>query len=652
MVSMDEYLAALQGPESGGNLTIRNRTSGAEGLYQIMPATQEGLRRQGFNLDMSTEEGQTAAARELTRQNDVLLRHRLQRDPTDAERYFAHGFGGPAASYLLAHPEMPLETGLRTFYGGTRFGERFADRIFEQNPNLAALRSRPVTEAVAEYGNRLHTTSRRQFNAAPAAAPQVSAVPPIRLDGMDVGGGVGDVATGGDDSASDYDPTVSLMPLLRARPDDQLAQAPAPAAAAPAPAPAAAPAAAPAPTVAAQSGTQRDLDLVRIRLRSATNPDDVNRLRTLEDQLLQRLEAERTGRPIIPLRPEGATPPAPSLTRPPSAEELSAAQRRIDQAAPEPGSWRDWLFRALPFMAPQADPSARLERVAPSTVPPAPPPAPPAPAAAPPAAPPPPPPPAPQLPDVPNITLPPMPTIPDPDYSRLYAIMERMQNPTRAPRESPREQGLQDFLAGLGAGGGSRGHTISEVLGAAGAGASASRSARGAEERAAAERYDQALQQGAERAGGLAATIAGQQQHTALTRAQLAQQQAQFGATSAINLYRAQVARMVAQARIDDAHRRALVGEPLSSTAQQVLLDSLAGQFSQQADERGIRERGREQWFAFIQTAPGQTQRRSYMREFLTSTPQGRALMERYRHSLTSRLQPGTSALPSDTIEE
>jgi hypothetical protein len=168
----------------------------------------------------------------------------------------------------------------------------------------------------------------------------------------------------------------------------------------------------------------------------------------------------------------------------------------------------------------------------------------------------------------------------------------------------------------------------------------------------AAERFDQALQQGAERGRRACATIAGQQQHTALTRAQLAQQQAQFGATSAINLYRAQVARMVAQARIDDAHRRALVGEPLSSTAQQVLLDSLAGQLCQQADERGIRERGRRAMVCVYSDCTGQTQRRSYMREFLTSTPQGRALMERYRHSLTSRLQPGTSALPSDTIEE
>src|SRR5262245_16671864 len=100
-MAYEDYLRALQGPESAGNLTARNQFSGAAGLYQILPSTAEGLRRQGHNFDLSTREGQTAAAAELTRQNDMLLRTRLRRDPTDAERYFAHGFGGPAAAYML-----------------------------------------------------------------------------------------------------------------------------------------------------------------------------------------------------------------------------------------------------------------------------------------------------------------------------------------------------------------------------------------------------------------------------------------------------------------------------------------------------------------------------------------------------------------------
>jgi len=48
MVDYNDYLAALAGPESGRDPTARNRYSGAQGLYQIMPATQEGLRRQGM----------------------------------------------------------------------------------------------------------------------------------------------------------------------------------------------------------------------------------------------------------------------------------------------------------------------------------------------------------------------------------------------------------------------------------------------------------------------------------------------------------------------------------------------------------------------------------------------------------------------------
>ena len=641
-MAYEDYLRALPVPESGGDPTATNPLSGAQGLYQIMPATQAGLRRQGFNLDMSTPEGQTRAAAELTRQNDVLLRSRLNRDPTDAERYFAHGFGGPAATYALAHPEMPLGQALRTFYGGTRQGEHFADIIYRQNPNLHALWDRPVTETVANFGTRLtgRTGNRPQTGPAPPAAPtvagspQVSLAPSLRQEGDTLSLSVSD-------SASDFDPTVSPMPTLRPQGGQQLAQAPVPV---PPPPDAAAPAAPAAPT---ESPTEHDLALVRQRLRSATSPQDVNRLRTLEDQLLQRLEAERTGRPIIPLRPEGASQAAPSLSRDPSQEELQAAQRRIDAQAPEPGSFRDWLFRALPFMAPQAAPSARLERVAPSTAAPAPP----APPAAPPAAPsaPPTPPPAAtgqDLPAVPNVTIPPMPNIPGPDYNRLYALMERMQNPERAPQQSSSERTWDTVLAGLAAGGQyRRGDRIGDVIGRAGAGSVGQRLSRGQEERTADERYATARAGGVERAGTLAATVAGQEQQGALTRAEIAQRDQQLRTQSALQLYNIQVNRMIAQSRIDAARTRTQQGEAYGPEARQSIMRGLRERFAAEADAEGARRHGGVvPWRTHIGTAQGQAERNAIMDRFLTTTQAGRELLQQWQHALSPRLPAGTTA--------
>jgi len=222
MVDYNDYLAALAGPESGRDPTARNRYSGAQGLYQIMPATQEGLRRQGFALDMSTPEGQTRAASELTRQNQLLLRSRLRRDPTESELYFAHGFGGPAASYLLTHTDQPLGAALRTFYGGTRQGEQFADRIRAQNPNLAALWDRPVTDTVTDFGTRL-AGGRSAGRSGPS--PAASAGTPAPRLPADVVQPL-NVSAASDPGASDFDPLVSAMPLLQTSGGEQLAQVP------------------------------------------------------------------------------------------------------------------------------------------------------------------------------------------------------------------------------------------------------------------------------------------------------------------------------------------------------------------------------------------------------------------------------------------
>ena len=558
MGQYDDYLRAVTVPEAGGRMdpNLLNMVgSGARGPYQIMPATAEGLRRQGHNFDMNTVEGQTAAASELTRQNEVLLRTRLGREPTPGELYFAHGMGGPAAAYLLANQEMPLEVALRTFYGGTRQGEGFADRIFAQNPNLAQRRSRPVAETVADFGTRLQGGRGR--------APAQAGPPPM-------------------------------------------------------------------PTLRAQEGTPGEL----ITLTQTAQPDaappaggaypltPVPLVPPGAQYFPPMVDADTTGPGItpIPVPPPTTTPIAPTL--------------------PEAGSGPLGVRPAPPAPPPPPPPPPATTRtyeggvtIGPEGIR-VPPPPPPPPAA------------LPTLPTGPAAPVTP-PDIASPDYARLMALIEQMANPTRPTAQTDRERGMEAFWAGLGAGGASApGDTIGSVIGRAGAGAASHRSAANRAARQEEERYHQARAEGAGRAGQMALGIAGQQQQAGVSRAELAQRGQQHADTHSLNLYRAQVARMVAEDRLTRAREGR--GGALGNPAQTAVIQSIIGRYAERAEAELARRHGAN-WPLLRASAQGQEMVNQTALALSMQDPEGQRLWNAYQPLLSSRqFAPGTAP----TVEE
>ena len=97
-----EYLAKTAQIESAGNPNAHN-PSGADGLFQFMPATaqQYGL------SDTRDPMASTVAAARLASDNRNALAKALGRDPTDAELYLAHQQGAGGAAKLLANPDAP-----------------------------------------------------------------------------------------------------------------------------------------------------------------------------------------------------------------------------------------------------------------------------------------------------------------------------------------------------------------------------------------------------------------------------------------------------------------------------------------------------------------------------------------------------------------
>jgi hypothetical protein len=78
-MAYEDYLRALPTPESGGDPTARNPLLRRTGPLPDHAGDAGGPEAAGLTRYVYPE-GQTRAAAELTRQNDVLLRSRLQRD--------------------------------------------------------------------------------------------------------------------------------------------------------------------------------------------------------------------------------------------------------------------------------------------------------------------------------------------------------------------------------------------------------------------------------------------------------------------------------------------------------------------------------------------------------------------------------------------
>ena len=523
MVSYMDFLNRVAVPESGGRLDARNPASGAYGRYQIMPATARGLAAQGHNFDLGTAEGQAAAASELTRQNAALLRSRLRREPTEEELYFAHALGGPAAAHVLSDPSRPLGTALREFYGGTRQGERFADRIYEQNPQLQRVWDQPGSVAVAEGGARLGGTRSR-----PAAPIRDTSIDDIRL----TAGAPGDhVITMSQTAQAPNRPPPVSTPVVQGPPPVEMGHAPTPAQSAayglppwmtgPHPAPGEATVTAPTATAPPAGGMPPGSDM--------------------------------PGRMYPPLGPlvEAYRPWHDLIRRyitDPLHRAVTGDQSSLPPTAP-----------AEPYVTgPTAPPTPR-----------------PATAAAPP------PPPGPTAPTIPG-QPPPAAAPPVIDYASVLEAIRGM-----APQRPREVRGLDDpslrldaFLGGLrgGAGGVRPGEGVGSVLGRFAGGWGEAAGAGRAADRAALERYEQARGEAQGRAAQLGLTMAGQQQQGGIAAREAAQRDYQLALQRAgieQQRYGVDVAAQTAR----DTRRGASPARPF----QEALIGSVLAPYRQQA---------------------------------------------------------------------
>lgn len=112
------YFARLQGPESGGDASIRNPVTGAGGLYQFLPSTWRQIMREAPQLGL-TEAGfydpspagraqQDRAIRHYTDQSLRILEPMLGRQPTMGELYALHFLGPSGGPQLLRALDKPV----------------------------------------------------------------------------------------------------------------------------------------------------------------------------------------------------------------------------------------------------------------------------------------------------------------------------------------------------------------------------------------------------------------------------------------------------------------------------------------------------------------------------------------------------------------
>lgn len=109
----DGYLNALAAVESGGNPLARN-ASGAAGLFQFMPDTVAGMG--GF--DPYNVQQATAAAAQLTKDNDRYFRKKMGRAPEGRELYLMHQQGMGGGTQLLQNRDKSALEVLTGVYKG------------------------------------------------------------------------------------------------------------------------------------------------------------------------------------------------------------------------------------------------------------------------------------------------------------------------------------------------------------------------------------------------------------------------------------------------------------------------------------------------------------------------------------------------------
>lgn len=89
-----------------------NKSSGAAGLFQVIPSTAKRL---GLSNPLDGQANTEAAVRH-TLENQKLLTAALGRNPTDQELYLAHQQGGAGARALLSNPDRSAVEVLAPFY--------------------------------------------------------------------------------------------------------------------------------------------------------------------------------------------------------------------------------------------------------------------------------------------------------------------------------------------------------------------------------------------------------------------------------------------------------------------------------------------------------------------------------------------------------
>lgn len=147
-----DYMTKVRGPESGGDDTIVNRTSGATGRFQFVQPTWDAIRKQapdlGLDPTVSTDVGQqTRAMKFLTDQNRKALSTAIGGQPTDAQLYLAHFLGPQYAMMALKSPETPVE-------------RLFPANYIQQNPWMAGLTAGQLTDIMARKVNRPRNAQR------------------------------------------------------------------------------------------------------------------------------------------------------------------------------------------------------------------------------------------------------------------------------------------------------------------------------------------------------------------------------------------------------------------------------------------------------------------------------------------------------------
>lgn len=112
------YFKKLVGPESGGDPSIRNKTTGAGGLFQFLPSTWQSIMKAAPHLGL-TPEGfydpspagqaqQQRAADHYTTESMRRLVPALGRQPTMGELYALHFLGHSGGMALLQGLDKPV----------------------------------------------------------------------------------------------------------------------------------------------------------------------------------------------------------------------------------------------------------------------------------------------------------------------------------------------------------------------------------------------------------------------------------------------------------------------------------------------------------------------------------------------------------------